>query len=254
MVTEEKFLESVYQSRMTLPEFSQFIERQLNELESNSSLLTDAPLRQQITEMRVTSNELKAAILLVQKSSYTSQLAALDQARDRAFVRYVKVLKTFSWSDNPAEFADFEKLSVLQATYNGVERLNYEAESSHLSKLVTELEGSVYSEAVTRLGLKGYVESVKSTNQAFNQLFDSRSFETANKLVYDTQVLRKILQKQYDTFAGYTLSMAKVLGTEPFITVLKTINSVRVYYGDMLKRSEGVKTAANDKAENSIAK
>jgi len=33
---------------MTLPEFSQFIERHLNELESNADLLTDVPLRQQI--------------------------------------------------------------------------------------------------------------------------------------------------------------------------------------------------------------
>ena len=254
MVTEEKFLESVYQSRMTLPEFSQFIERQLNELETLCGLPADAPMLQQLTALKTISNEFKAAILLVQKSSYTSQLAALDQARDRAFVRYVKVLKTFSWSDNPAEFADFEKLSILQASYNGVERLNYEAESSHLSKLVTELEGSVYSEAVTRLGLKGYVESVKSTSQAFDLLFDSRSFETANKLVYDTLVLRKTLQKQYDVFTGYALSMAKVLGTEPFITVLKTINSVRAYYGDMLKRREGVKDAADAKADNTVVK
>lgn len=84
---------------------------------------------------------------------------------------------------------------------------------------------------------------------AFNQLFDSRSFETANKLVYDTLVLRKSLQKQYDVFAEYTLSMAKVLGTESFVTVLKTINSVRAYYGDMLKRREGVNAAADAKAE-----
>jgi hypothetical protein len=254
MVTEGKFLESVYQSRMTLPEFSQFVERQLNELESNANLLTDAPLRQQIADLRVVSNELKAAILLVQKSTYTSQLAVLDQTRDRVVLRYGKVLKTFALSDNAAELADYEKLSILQATYDGVERLNYEAESSHLSKLVTELESPVYSGAIARLGLNNYVGSVKSTSQAFNLLFDSRSFETANKLVHDTQVLRKILQKQYDVFAEYTLSMAKVLGTEPFITVLKTINSVRGYYGDMLKRREGVKDAAEAKAENTMVK
>ena len=254
MVTETKFLESVYQSRMTLPEFSQFIERQLNELETLSGLPADAPMLQQLTALKTISNELKAAILLVQKSTYTSQLAVLDQTRDRAVLRYGKVLKTFALSDNAEELASYEKLAILQATYNGVERLNYEAESSHLSKFVTELEGPVYSGAITRLGLKGYVESVKSTNQAFNQLFDSRSFESANKLVYDTLVLRKTLQKQYDTFTGYTLSMAKVLGTEPFVTVLKTINSVRAYYGDMLKRREGVKAAADAKAGNAAEK
>jgi len=59
----------------------------------------------------------------------------------------------------------------------GVERLNYEAESSHLSKLLTEVESSVYSGAVARLGLNSYVESVKSTSQAFDLLFYSRSFE-----------------------------------------------------------------------------
>jgi hypothetical protein len=98
------------------------------------------------------------------------------------------------------------------------------------------------------------VEIIKSTNQAFNQLFDSRSFESANKLLYDTLELRKTLQKKYDVFTGYTLSMAKVLGTEPFITVLKTINSVRAYYGDMLKRREGVKDAADAKADNTVVK
>jgi len=136
----------------------------------------------------------------------------------------------------------------------GVERLNYEAESSHLSKLLAEVESSVYSGAVARLGLNSYVGSVKSTSQAFDQLFDSRSFETANKLVHDTLVLRKTLQKQYDVFTGYTLSMAKVLGTEPFITVLKTIKSVRAYYSDMLKRREGVKAAAEDKADKVAVK
>jgi len=41
--------------------------------------------------------------------------------------------------------------------------------------------------------------------------------------------------------------MAKVLGIEPFIRVLKTNNSVCAYYGDMLKRREGVKAAADTK-------
>lgn len=72
--------------------------------------------------------------------------------------------------------------------------------------------------------------------------------------MYDTLVLRKTLQKQYDVFAEYTLSMATVLGTEPFITVLKTINSVRRYSGDMLKRREGTKAAADAKAENAAVK
>jgi hypothetical protein len=60
--------------------------------------------------------------------------------------------------------------------------------------------------------------------------------------------------EQYDVFTEYPLSMAKVLGTEPFITVLKTINSVRAYYGDMLKRREGMKDAAEAKAENTTVK
>jgi len=102
--------------------------------------------------------------------------------------------------------------------------------------------------------LCGNYKIIKSTNQAFNQLFDSRSFESANKLLYDTLELRKTLQKQYDVFTGYTLSMVTVLGTEPFITVLKTINSVRAYYGDMLKRREGVKEAAEAKTENAAVK
>ena len=72
--------------------------------------------------------------------------------------------------------------------------------------------------------------------------------------MYDTLVLRKTLQKQYDVFAEYTLSMATVHGTEPFVTVLKTINSVRGYSGDMLKRREGTKVAAEAKDENSIIK
>ena len=59
MVTEEKFLESVYQSRMTLPEFSQFIERQLNELETLSGLPADAPMLQQLTALKTISNELE---------------------------------------------------------------------------------------------------------------------------------------------------------------------------------------------------
>jgi len=72
--------------------------------------------------------------------------------------------------------------------------------------------------------------------------------------VYDTLVLRKTLQKQYDVFAEYTLSMATVLGTEPFVTVLKTINSVRGYYGDMLKRREGTKAAVEAKTEKAAVK
>jgi len=250
MEKNEKVLESVYLGRLTQPELSQCIDRQITEIEAQGpELLTDIPMNAMVGTMKTTAGEFDLSILQIQKSTFTDQLIDLDDVRDRALIRYQHALKNFSFSDDAEEQKAYRKLTTLSTTYKGIDKLNYEFESKDTDKFVAELESDTYKTEVGTLNLGTHVNRIKTSNVEFNQLFGSRSHEQTTKAVYDTLGLRKTLTKQYDHFARYILSLSTMLDKEPFNNTLKIMNTTRSYYDDLIKRRDGLKSANLEKPE-----
>jgi hypothetical protein len=250
MALENKELVSVSLARLTQPEFSQCMNRQVTEIENlGSTVLTDEPMNLLLAAVKSASTDYSKSILQIQKSEFTTKLAELDDTRDRAFVGYMAALKSFSYTDDAEELDAYQKLMILTDKYKGVEKLNYEAESAELKKMLEALESAEYSAPVAKVNLASKINRIKTTNAAFNELFDIRNNDTNAKEVFDAKLLRKDLYNKYNKFADYVVTMANTFNKEPFNSALKTMNTVRSYYRDILKRREGVSKAAKAKTQ-----
>jgi len=242
MAKKVKLLEIVYLSRLTHAEFSQFIDRQITEIEElGESVLTDNPMNQLLAELKSTAVEFHQAILQIQKSEYTDQLTVLDGIRDRAMRRYNNVLKDSRYSENPEELKAYRKLNILSTTYKGITKLNYEAESKELKKFLEELDSIRFGAEVNLLNLGNEVTRIKNSESSFNLLFNSRSHESSAKAVYDALAIRKTLQNQYNHLTAFILALANGLDKEPYNTCLKLMNTTRKYFDEILKKREGLK-------------
>ncbi len=251
MALENKELVSISLARLTQPEFSQCMNRQVTEIENlGSTELTDEPMNLLLAAVKSASIDYSKSILQILKSEFTIKLAELDDTRDRAFLGYMASLKSFAYTDDTEEMGAYQKLMILADKYRGVEKLNYEAESAELKKMLEALESADYSAPVAKLNLASKITRIKTTDTAFNELFDTRNDETNAKEVFDAKLLRKELHKKYNKLADYVVTMANTFDKEPFNSVLKTMNTVRSYYRDILKRREGVSNAAKAKTQN----
>ena len=250
MATEDKVLESITLSHLTQPEFSQCMNRQVIEIETlGSAMLTDEPLNLLLAAVKSASADYSKSILQIQKSEFTAKLVELDDARDWAVVGYTKALLACAYTDDAEEKDAYQRLLILADNYKGVQKLNYEAESAALKKMVEALESTEYSASVAKLNLGSKITRIKTSDAAFNELFDTRNNETTTKEAFDAKLLRKELHKRYNKLGDYVVTMANTFDKEPFNSVLKTMNTVRSYYRDILKRREGVSNAAKSKTQ-----
>ena len=152
-------------------------------------------------------------------------------------------LKLYAVSDDPAEVEASRVLGILLGSFKNLARLNYEAESIGIEKLVNELESVNYAGKVSLLNIGRYVTRMKMSNQNFKTLFSNRMVTEATTETYDLQAIRKEMSKQYSEFTSYVLAMAKALDTPLFNTALTLLNTARKYYADLLARRASVKDA-----------
>lgn len=121
-------------------------------------------------------------------------------------------------------------------------KLNYEAESIAIDKLITELTGPAYSPKVSLLRIDRYVQRMQNANENFKTLFANRMTTEAFTESYDMKVIRKETLNKYSQFATYVLAMAIALDTPLFNNALNLLNTARKYYADLLARRANSKT------------
>lgn len=183
------------------------------------------------------------SIVKVQGSSITHELAMADKVRDTAIKTFRKALKLGALSLNSSQVKAAHHLQVLLHEYKGIERLNYEAETMAIDKLVSELEGSNYASQVELLNLQMYVNHIKESGLSFKTLSHQRLSVEAQKEVFDTRQLRSQLMKEFKEMCLYVMVMASVTSDPYFINVLTRINAIRKQYADIVAHRKGVATA-----------
>ena len=237
-------LQTVRTSDLTTMEAGQLINRHLNDLSTiNQALLTDAPYNDYVQQLTAKSAIYQKALLQVRKNEETEKIAISDAIRDKAVDAFSKTLKLYAVSDDPAEVEASRVLGILLGSFKNLSRLNYEAESIGIDKLISELESVNYASNVSLLNIGRYVTRMKMSNQNFKTLFNNRMVTEATTETYDLQAIRKEMLKQYSEFTSYVLAMAKALDTPLFNTALTILNTARKYYADLLARRAAVKDA-----------
>ena len=178
----------------------------------------------------------------IQKNEETDKIASADSERDTATEAFSRTLKLYAVSDVAEEVEASKSLSILLGTFKNLDKLNYEAESIAIDKLVSELTSPAYSAKVSLLQIDRYVKRMKTTNDKFKALFGNRMVVEASAETYNMKVVRKETLDKYSEFAAYILAMATAVNTPLFETSLNLLNTARKYYSDMVARRATPKT------------
>jgi len=205
------------------------------------------PLTTYLTSLDTKATLFKKAILKTQANSDTLAIETADAARDNAVRILKKAIKLGTYSSVAAEAQSAHTLSVMLKAYKDVEKLGYGPETLALTKLVEELEGR-FAGDVARLALGRYVAAVKTANNAFKALIDSRVNTTALEEQYDIRALRLDLTKTYREFMLYLQVMANLPNNGYFVQLLNVANVSRKSYADELARRQGIAIAADKKS------
>ena len=119
------------------------------------------------------------ALAQVQKNEETEKIVQADGVRDKAVSAFSLALKLHAASDDPEEAEASRSLGILFGTFKNMAKMNYEAESLAIDKLVSELNSPAYSEKITALYMTKYVTRLTDTNATFKALFSGRMVGSA---------------------------------------------------------------------------
>ena len=180
---------------------------------------------------------MRTGLAQVRKKEETEKIVLADDLRDKALEAFGKALKLYAVSDDQAEVeARPGYCAFCTTTFPICPRLNYEAETIGIDKLVDELNGPNYAAKVGFLHLERYVARISNANEAFKKQFGGRMTNTALTETYDLKSIRLEMFRRYSDFCNYVLAMAKALDTPLFVTTLDLLNTARKYYADLLAR------------------
>jgi len=230
-------LEPLKSSFLTNMEFGSLMEQHLSDLATiDQTLFTDKPYNSYLQKIADGTDYYKKGLAQVRKNDETEKISRADKVRNKAIVAFSLTLKLYLLSDDQAEVDAGKSLRILYKTFKNPAKLNYDAKTLAIVKIVSELENEKYAEKVTFLNIGRYVTRMKIANQQFDTLFSGRMETEAFTETYNMRATRSELLAVYNEFTAYILAMSNALKTPLFITALLLLNTTRSYFAVLLAR------------------
>lgn len=235
-------LEPLRKVALSNMETGQLMKRHLADLNTiEPNLFTDESFNAYIQELARQSELYDKALGQVRKNAETEKVKQAGIVRDKALRAFLTALKLYSLSDEEPEVGACRSLQILTGSFKNLPRLNYEAKTLGIEKLVSELESEHYAGKVAFLQLSRYVDRMKNANHDFAVLFSGRMVAEATTEAYNMKLVRKEMLRKYSDFTAYVLAMAKATESLLFVSSLNLMNAARKYYSEMVARRATVK-------------
>lgn len=172
-------MEVPYLNRYRHAEYLQYMKDVLDLLEDQD--VTALALSTQQSTLQTLVNAIDGAFNQSQGSTLTQEIIALDERRDRAIIGLRTVLEGYnSHYDAAIATAAVALFSNINAHGSSIYRLSYQEETAVLNSIITDWETETeLSEAVSSLGLTGWLNELKSANTLFAAKYLERVEETA---------------------------------------------------------------------------
>jgi hypothetical protein len=232
-----KSLNTLNLNKLSHLEIGQFIKRNLEDLGvAKTDLKADANLQAYTEKLKAAVESFDQAIIQIKKLEETEVLTILDTDRDKAFAILKRQIDVFELSDVKAESDAFHSLEILLENYKDLPRLNYEAESNAIVKLLSQFSEQKYAGHAKTLNLDKYLERLKKANEIFNATFSQRSSAIAATVVYDAKAIRETINEHYRAYSNYVLALANATDSTYYNNILNTVNQVRKYFSDLLAK------------------
>lgn len=207
--------------------------------------ISDPVLLHYMAATKTAADDFDQSQVQLAKSDETQKIETADRERDQAFATLRSALNVFEYSKVENHKLAFTSLDNLLVNYAGLQEWNYAEETNGTDNLLAELEKQKYAAHVVTLGLATHIDRLRTDNGFFKSLFSGRTFEQAQKPVYNGKSLHQKMYNVYIDMIGYIVTMSKVPNADAqFLNALQLVNADRKYYSDMLAKRKGVVAAA----------
>ena len=187
--------------------------------------------------------------VLSQKSLLTEEIATADKERDTLFTGYRTAVKGFLNMPIAALAKNAHELWQHLADYAIDPQMQLERETGLITNLCTDLVGK-YATQVQALGLKAYVDALKTANERVETLLVQRTIDNSTKVVGALRIAREASDKAFRNLSKVVNALA-ILGNPAdyaaFINFMNTL--IKRYKEQAIPTSTAKATAEKHMAE-----
>ena len=188
-------------------------------------------------------------LVLSQKSLLTEEIATADKERDTLFTGYRTAVKGFLNMPVAALAKNAHELWQHLADYAIDPQMQLERETGLITNLCTDLVGK-YATQVQALGLKAYVDALKTANERVETLLVQRTTDNSTKVVGVLRTAREASDKAFRNLSKVVNALA-ILGNPAdyaaFIDFMNTL--IKRYKEQAIPTSTAKATAEKHMAE-----
>lgn len=188
-------------------------------------------------------------LVLSQKSLLTDEIAHADKERDTLFTGYRTAVKGFLNMPIAALAKNAHELWQHLADYAIDPQMQLERETGLITNLCTDLVGK-YATQVQALGLKPYVDALKTANERVETLLVQRTTDNSTKVVGALRTAREASDKAFRNLSKVVNALA-ILGNPAdyaaFIDFMNTL--IKRYKEQAIPTSTAKATAEKHMAE-----
>ncbi len=198
------------------------------------------------------TNEMASIFKQERGTAITQTLEAADVRRDRALVglRYVLLGLTYH-SDEVVMGKAKALLEIIERQGPGVARLNYQAETAVINKIITDLETDAELVTyITELNIQYWTTELKTANTEFSNLYIKRTVEYGARFGQDRlPELREEAIVAYRDFIKFLTALA-TLNEEVYAVLLAQLNALIKQYNTLVLERIGTSTEVPDDLED----
>ncbi|MDR1984308.1 MAG: DUF6261 family protein [Prevotellaceae bacterium] len=166
------------------------------------------------------------------KSNFTDKIAETDRLIDRYVtgIRETVLAATRHFDHNVAEAAT-AILNRLKA-FGRVESKSYEEESAAVKLLVTELQNTEYAPMSDLVGITEWLRRLEEAENEFEQLFNLRNTELADRTEGTLREVRREIDKIYHAMVDRIDATATLDETNAYTEFIKQLNAYITYLNE----------------------
>lgn len=230
-------VESINLAKLSHAEFINFMERflALLPLEAEEAAEEGDPMgapkvgitAEQIEEAKKYLSEMNDLNRETRVKAETKSKAEIDRQRDALWTAIIQRILTSRNVPIPTESAAAEKLYIVVKPYTGMNRLPNNQQTETVKGLLTDLNKPEIQEAITTLGLEGYIDELSTYNQQYETLVKGADVaRAAASLGNKNDFLRQQLTDLYHEMADFAFATNLLHETEESIYFLSGLNGL----------------------------
>ena len=188
-------------------------------------------------------------LVLSQKSLLTDEIAHADKERDTLFTGYRTAVKGFLNMPIAALAKNARELWQHLADYAIDPQMQLERETGLITNLCTDLVGK-YATQVQDLGLKPYVDALKTANERVETLLVQRTTDNSTKVVGALRTAREASDKAFRNLSKVVNALAILGNPADYAAFIDFINTlIKRYKEQAIPTSTAKATAEKHMAE-----